>query len=171
MDTVAQSYVAAASQQAGAAADAAENRKRSKYRALESQFIVQSIDFETMGTWGAEAKIFQTAVRSRVKQANGERASHGILAPAYKYKNPTWKCCSGNENCRRPFLFFHHFFLILIQSTSKRYDHYKYQFFMGFRMVHVSRASEIILRNTSLVRPAHLSSFELIIKMELNLPN
>ena len=47
--------------------------------------------------------------------------------------------------------FFHHFFLILIQPTSKRYDHYKYQFFMGFRMVYVSRSSEIIHRNTSLV--------------------
>ena len=49
------------------------------------------------------------------------------------------------------FLFLHHFFLILIQPTSKRYDHYKYQFFMGFRMVYVSRSSEIIHRNTSLV--------------------
>ena len=50
VDTVAQSYVAATSQQAGAAADAAENRKRSKYRALENQFIVQPIGFETMWT-------------------------------------------------------------------------------------------------------------------------
>ena len=47
--------------------------------------------------------------------------------------------------------FFHHFFLILIQPTSKRYDHYKYQFLMGFRMVYVSRSSEIVHRNTSLV--------------------
>ena len=30
------------------------------------------------------------------------------------------------------FLFFHHFFLILIQPTSKRYDHYKYQFLWAF---------------------------------------
>ena len=38
VDTVAQSYVAATSHQAGAAADAAENCKRSKYRVLENQF-------------------------------------------------------------------------------------------------------------------------------------
>ena len=69
VDTVAQSYVAATSQQAGAAADAAENRKRSKYRALKNQFIVQPIGFETMGSWGADAKAFLTEVGSRVNQA------------------------------------------------------------------------------------------------------
>ena len=69
MDTVAQSYVTAMSQQAGAAADAAENRRRSKYRALENQFIVQLIGFETMGNWGADTKAFLTEVGSRVKQA------------------------------------------------------------------------------------------------------
>ena len=67
VNTVAQSYVAA--QQAGAAADAAENRKRRKYRALENQFIVQPIGFETMGSWGADAKALLTEVGSRVKQA------------------------------------------------------------------------------------------------------
>ena len=50
VDTVAQSYVAATSHQAGAAANAAENRKRSKYRALENQFIVLPIGSETMGS-------------------------------------------------------------------------------------------------------------------------
>ena len=40
--------------------------------------------------------------------------------------------------CWNHFSFFHHFFPILIQPTSKRYDHNKYQFFMGFRMVYVS---------------------------------
>ena len=68
-DTVAQSYVAAMSQPAGAAVDAVENRKQSKYRALENQFIVQPIGFETMGSWGANTKAFLTEVGSRVKQA------------------------------------------------------------------------------------------------------
>ena len=58
VDTLAQSYVAATSQLAGSAADAAEARKQRKYQALEQQFIVQPIGFETMGSWGAGAKAF-----------------------------------------------------------------------------------------------------------------
>ena len=61
VDAVTQAYVAATSQQAGAA----ENRKRSKYRALENQFIVQPIGFETLESSGANAKAFLTEVRSR----------------------------------------------------------------------------------------------------------
>ena len=75
MDTVAQSYVAATSQQA----DSAENRKRSKYRALENQFIAQPIGLETMGSWGADAKAFLTEVGSRVKQATGNARAMEFL--------------------------------------------------------------------------------------------
>ena len=71
VDTLAQSYVAATSQLAGSAADAAEARKQRKYAALEQQFIVQPIGFETMGSWGAGAKAFLSDVGSRVKQATG----------------------------------------------------------------------------------------------------
>ena len=39
------------SQQADAAADAAENRKQRKYHALENRFVVQPTGFETMGSW------------------------------------------------------------------------------------------------------------------------
>ena len=41
VDTLAQSYVATTSKQAGAAADAAENRKQRKYHALQNRFVVQ----------------------------------------------------------------------------------------------------------------------------------
>ena len=102
IDTVAQSYVAATSQQAGAAADAAENRKRSKYRALENQFIVQPIGFETMKSWGSRREGFSNRCRKSSERGNGERASHGVLAPACKYRKPTRNCCSGDGNCRRP---------------------------------------------------------------------
>ena len=71
VDTLAQSYVAATSQLAGSAADAAESRKQRKYAALEHQFIVQPVGFETMGSWGAGAKAFLTDVGNRVKQATG----------------------------------------------------------------------------------------------------
>ena len=74
VDTLVQSYVAATSQLAGSAADAAEARKQRKYQALEQQFIVQPIGFETMGSWEAGAKAFLTDVGHRVKQATGKRA-------------------------------------------------------------------------------------------------
>ena len=70
VDTLAQSYVAATSQLAGSAAEA---RKQRKYQALEQQFIVQPIGFETMGSWGAGAKAFLTDVGNRVKQATGNQ--------------------------------------------------------------------------------------------------
>ena len=40
VDTLGQSYVASTSERIGAAANAAEDRKQSKYGALENQFIV-----------------------------------------------------------------------------------------------------------------------------------
>ena len=79
VDTLAQSYVAATSQLAGSAADAAETRKQRKYEALEQQFIVQPIGFETMGSWGAGAKAFLTDVGNRVKQATGNQRAMEFL--------------------------------------------------------------------------------------------
>ena len=79
VDTLAQSYVAATSQQAGAAADAAETRKQRKYEALANRFIVQPIGLETMGTWGAGAKAFLTEVSSRVKQVTGNARAMEFL--------------------------------------------------------------------------------------------
>ena len=79
MDTLAQSHVAATSQLAGSAADAAEARKQRKYQALEQQFIVQPIGFETMGSWGAGAKAFLTDVGHRVKQATGNQRAMEFL--------------------------------------------------------------------------------------------
>ena len=79
VDTLAQSYIAATSQLAGAAADAAEDRKRSKFQALDSRFIVQPVGFETLGTWEAGAKTFLAKVGSRVKQATGNVRSMEFL--------------------------------------------------------------------------------------------
>ena len=79
VDTLAQLYVAATSQQAGAAADAAENRKQRKYHALENRFVVQPIGFETMGSWGAGAKAFLAQVGTRAKQATGNVRSTKFL--------------------------------------------------------------------------------------------
>ena len=100
VDTLAQSYVATTSQQAGAAADAAENRKQRKYHALENRFIVQPIGFETMGSWGTGAKAFLTEVGTRVKQANRECAVHGVSASACKYRNSAQQRCSSDGDRR-----------------------------------------------------------------------
>ena len=79
VDTLAQSYVVATSQHAGAAADAAENRKQRKYHALENRFVVQPIGFETMESWGAGAKAFLAEVGIRLKQATGNVRSMEFL--------------------------------------------------------------------------------------------
>ena len=79
VDTLAKSYVAATSQLAGSAADAAEARKQRTYQALEQQFIVQPIGFETMGSWEAGAKAFLTDVGHRVKQATGNQRAMEFL--------------------------------------------------------------------------------------------
>ena len=71
VDTLAQSYVAATSQLAGAAADAAETRKQHKHEALQNRFIVQPVGFETMGSWDARARSFLTDIGSRVMQVTG----------------------------------------------------------------------------------------------------
>ena len=61
VDTLAQSYVAATSQVAGAA----ETRKQRKHEALQNRFIVQPVGFETMETWGARARSFLTDIGGR----------------------------------------------------------------------------------------------------------
>ena len=75
VDTPAQSYVAATSQQAGAA----EYQKQRKYLSLESRFVVQPIGFETVGSCGAGARSFLTEIGSRIKQATGNVRSMEFL--------------------------------------------------------------------------------------------
>ena len=79
VDTVAQSYVAITSQQAGAAADAAEGRKQRKYEQLENKFIVQPVGFETMGSWDAGAKAFLKDIGTRVRRATGNHRAMEFL--------------------------------------------------------------------------------------------
>ncbi len=74
--------VAITSQQAGAAADAAEGRKQRKYEQLENQFIVQPVGFETMGSWGAGARAFLKDIGTA---SNRKLPCHGISSPACRY--------------------------------------------------------------------------------------
>ena len=56
-----------------------QRRLGSKYEALEQQFIVQPIGFETMGSWGTGAKAFLTEVDNRVKQTTGNQRAMEFL--------------------------------------------------------------------------------------------
>ena len=85
VDTLAQSYVAATSQLAGSAADAAEARKQRKYAALEQQFIVQPIGFEIMGSWSQSVPKRR---RQPSEAGHREPKSLGIFATAGKYRDP-----------------------------------------------------------------------------------
>ena len=98
MDTLAQSYVAATSQLAGSAADAAEARKQRKYEALEQQFIVQPIGFETVGS---RSQGVSNRRRQPCETGNGKPAGHGIFASAGEYRDPARECGFSHGDSRK----------------------------------------------------------------------
>ena len=79
VDTLAPSYIATTSSKAGGAAEAAESRKQRKYEHLEDRFIVQSVGFETLGSWGPAARSFLSDIGRRVQQATGRERSSEFL--------------------------------------------------------------------------------------------
>ena len=79
MDTLALSYNATTSAKAGGAAEAAESRKQRKYELLEDRFIVQPVEFETLGSWGPAARTFLLDIGRRIEQATGRERSSEFL--------------------------------------------------------------------------------------------
>ena len=74
--SLASSYIATTSAKAGGAAEAAESRKQRKYELLEDRFIVQPVEFETLGSWGPAARTFLSDMSRRTEKATGcERLS------------------------------------------------------------------------------------------------
>ena len=71
VDTVAASYVALTSSSAGAAARAAESRKRRKYEELQGDYDVVPLAFETMGPLAEDSEAFIRDVARRIRQAKG----------------------------------------------------------------------------------------------------
>ena len=74
-DTLAASYVASTSKQAGKSADLAENEKHRHYQELKKQYHFIPVGMETMGSWGKEGLKFIKELGSRVAEANGEKRS------------------------------------------------------------------------------------------------
>ena len=75
VDTLAPPYIATTSSKAGGAAEAAESRKQRKYEHLEDRFIVQSVGFETLGSWGPAARSFLSDIGRRVQRATERERS------------------------------------------------------------------------------------------------
>ena len=78
-DTLAPSYVATTSTEAGKAAAQAERRKLGHYDELSSNYIVMPVAVETMGSWGQMGLKFVKDLGSRIADATGERRSTSFL--------------------------------------------------------------------------------------------
>lgn len=69
--TLAASYVEVTASEVGAAARIAERRKHTTYRALETDYDVVPVAFETHGPLGKETEEFLIELRKRVKKERG----------------------------------------------------------------------------------------------------
>ena len=78
-DTLAPSHRATAVREAGAVAGLAETSKLTKYRELESRYIVQPIAFETLGVAGKSTEAFLKDLGRRIEAASGDRRASEFL--------------------------------------------------------------------------------------------
>ena len=76
---MADSYVSRSSQSAGAAAEAAANRKHSKYADLPATCTFQPLAFETHGATHSSALDFLNAVGGRLAAASGDPRETAFL--------------------------------------------------------------------------------------------
>ena len=79
VDTVADSYVARSSWNAGAASELAEAKKTAKYTGLGPHHIFAPVAFETFGTWGKEADGIIAANGKKIAENSGEQRSLEFL--------------------------------------------------------------------------------------------
>ena len=71
-DTLAQSHVQATAANAGAAAAKAETTKMNKYAALANTYLFIPLAFETLGSWGEQAKAFVIQLGRRITEVTGD---------------------------------------------------------------------------------------------------
>ena len=71
-DTLASTYVSASSQNAGAAAAAAETRKYTKYSHLSTNYNFIPIALETFGAWGKDTEQLFSEIGRRIRLNSGE---------------------------------------------------------------------------------------------------
>ena len=77
--TLALSHLPGTSENAGAAASSAERRKTEKYRTLTPNYIFSPLGFETLGSWGPEARRFVTIVGAKIRDQSGEPRATDFL--------------------------------------------------------------------------------------------
>ena len=77
--TYSPSYTAIASQEAGAVAAIAEERKKAKYTCLSSYHIFTPVAVETAGVFGPETSVFLRVLSGRLRRFSGEEKSHAYL--------------------------------------------------------------------------------------------
>ena len=78
VDTVAESYVAASSRNAGAASELAETKKIAKYSNLGTHYIFAPLAFETFGVWGEEAGRIISTFGEKIADNSGRAAVLGV---------------------------------------------------------------------------------------------
>ena len=79
VDTLAISYIAHTTREAGWAADDAERRKVEKYAALQGRFYFNPVGFETFGSWGSGAKDLVKEVAAKIEEQTGESRAEQFL--------------------------------------------------------------------------------------------
>ena len=78
-DTLAPSYITLASREAGAVAEEAEKKKRTKYAHLEESHYFVPVAVKTMGVFGPEARSFLRELGHRIANATQDPLSHLYL--------------------------------------------------------------------------------------------
>lgn len=79
-DTLAASYLPTTSKRAGAAADARERLKATKYECLGAQYEFVAFGVETLGSWGKGARGLHAALSKRLREATGDPRAGSFLA-------------------------------------------------------------------------------------------
>ena len=79
MTAIAESYVHAAAQDAGAVAELAAARKTTKHAALESRYILQPIAVESLGPINCSAVSFLSGLGRRIAEISGETRDGSFL--------------------------------------------------------------------------------------------
>ena len=75
-DTLAPSYIALSTREAGAVAEQAEKKKRYKYAHLETSHYFLPVAVESLGVFGLDARSFFSNLGRRLRNTTSEPMSH-----------------------------------------------------------------------------------------------
>ena len=77
--SLAESYIARAASEAGAAAEMAATRKEEKYVDLSASYFFEPIAVETLGVFNASARVLFDDLERRITSSSGEARETSIL--------------------------------------------------------------------------------------------